>query len=140
MKEKRNLHLKVQELCDCYATTDPLKEMSVVGKDKDPEEAALKWLALAALHGVGHNAKEITIRRNQKGEVKVLAKYRETELPSPGADVGRRIMAAVREITHIEGDKGKTPLALGMRNDSLELKVKIKVQGAHEKVRIEFPK
>jgi len=27
-----------------------------------------------------------------------------------------------------------------MRNDSLELKVKIKVQGAHEKVRIEFPK
>ena len=74
MKEKRNLHLKVQELCDCYATTDPLKEMSVVGKDKDQEEAALKWLALAALHGVGNSAKEITIRRNKKGEVKVLAK------------------------------------------------------------------
>ena len=61
-------------------------------------------------------------------------------LPSPGADVGQKIMAAVREITHIEGDKGKTLLALGMRNDSLELKVKIKVHGAHEKVRIEFPK
>jgi hypothetical protein len=140
MKEKRNLHLKVQELCDCYAATDPLKEMSVVGKDKDQEEAALKWLALAALHGVGHNAKEITIRRNKKGEVRVMAKYRKTELPSPGAEVGRKIMEAVREITHIEGDKGKTLLALGLRNDSLELKVKIKVQGAHEKVRIEFPK
>jgi hypothetical protein len=37
MKEKRNLHLKVQELCDCYATTDPLKEMSDLGKDKDRE-------------------------------------------------------------------------------------------------------
>jgi len=140
MKEKRNLHLKVQELCDCYATTDPLKEMSVVGKDKDPEEAALKWLALAALHGVGNNAKEITIRRNKKGAIRVLAKYRKTELPSPGADVGQKIMAAVRDITHIEGDRGKTLLALGMRNDSLELKVKIKVQGGHEKVRIEFPK
>jgi hypothetical protein len=140
MKEKRNLHLKVQELCDCYATTDPLKEMSVVGKDKDQEEAALKWLALAALHGVNNNAKEITIRRNKKGEVKVVAEYRRTELPSPGADVGQKIMAAVREITHIEGDKGKTRLALGMRNDSLDLKVRIKVQGAHEKVRIEFPK
>jgi hypothetical protein len=140
MKEKRNLHLKVQELCDCYATTDPLKEMSTLGQDKDKEEAALKWLALAALHGVNHNAEEITIRRDSKGQVKVVAKYRETELPSPGADVGQKIMSAVREITHIEGEKGKTVLALGMRNDSLELKVKIKVKGPQEKVEIEFPK
>ena len=140
MKEKRNLHLKVQELCDCYATTDPLKEMSVVAKDKDQEEAALKWLALAALHGVNSNAKEISIRRNKKGEVKVLAKYRKTELPSPGVGVGQNIVAAVREITHIEGNEGKTLLALGMRNDSLELKVKLKVEGALEKVKIEFPK
>ena len=84
--------------------------MSVVGKDKDQEEAALKWLALAALHGVGNNAKEITIRRNKKGEVRVLAKYRKTELPSPGADVGQKIMSAIREITHIEGTEGKTLL------------------------------
>jgi hypothetical protein len=69
-----------------------------------------------------------------------LATYREAELPSPGTDVARKIMSAVRDITHIEGDKGKTHLALGMRNDSLDLKVKIKVKGAHEKVRIEFPK
>jgi hypothetical protein len=140
MKEKRNLHLKVQELCDCYATTDPLKEMSVLGKDKDKEEAALKWLALAALHGVNQNAEEITVSRDAKGQVKVVARYRETELPSPGPEVGQKIMAAVREITHIEGDKGKTILALGMRNDSLELKVKIKVKGEKEEVAIEFPK
>jgi hypothetical protein len=139
MKEKRNLHLKVQELCDCYATTDPLKEMSTLGHDKDQEEAALKWLALAALHGVNHNAEEITISRNKKGDVKVVAKYRETELPSPGSAVGQKIMSAVREITHIEGERGKTILALGMRNDSLELKVKIKVIGEQEKVEIEFP-
>lgn len=140
MKEKRNLHLKVQELCDCYATTDPLKEMSALGRDKDQEEAALKWLALAALHGVNHNADTITVSRNSKGQVKVVARYRETELPSPGSEVGQKIMSAVREITHIEGDKGKTILALGMRNDSLELKVKIKVKGEQEKVAIEFPK
>ena len=57
MKEKRNLHLKVQELCDCYATNDPLQEMSVVKDDADQEEAAIKWLALASLHGVNNNAK-----------------------------------------------------------------------------------
>jgi hypothetical protein len=140
MKEKRNLHLKVQELCDCYAATDPLKEMSGVPQAPDVEEAALKWLALAALHGVNDGAKEITIRRDKGGRVTVKAEYREKELPSPGADVGRRIMAALREITHIEGDKGKTLLALGMRNDSLELKVKVKVKGDAEKIKIEFPR
>ncbi len=50
-----------------------------------------------------------------------------------------KIFNAVREITHIEGDKGKTPLALGIRNDSLELKVKLKVKGDQETVSIEFP-
>ena len=139
MKEKRNVHLKVQELCDCYATNDPLKEMSVVKNDSDKDEAALKWLALASLHGVNNNAKAITISRSKDGEVRVTAKYRESELPSPGSDVGTRIMEAVREITHIEGDKGKSPLSLGIRNDSIELQVKIKTKDDREKVTIKFP-
>lgn len=139
MKEKRNVHLKVQELCDCYATNDPLKEMSVVKNDGDKEEAALKWLALAALHGVNDNAKEVTIRRSADGKVKVTAKYRESELPSPGSDIGARIMEAVREVTHIEGQKGKTPLALGIRNDSIELEIKMKEKEGREKITIKFP-
>ncbi len=139
MKEKRNVHLKVQELCDCYATNDPLKEMSVVKNDSDKDEAALKWLALASLHGVNNNAKEVTITRSKDGEVRVTAKYRESELPSPGSDVGTRIMEAIREITHIEGDKGKSPLSLGIRNDSIELQVKIKTKDDREKVTINFP-
>jgi len=139
MKEKRNVHLKVQEMCDCYATTDPLKEMSLVKNDADKEEAAHKWLALAALHGVNDNAKEITITRSSDGDVQVLAKYRQSELPSPGSDVGARIMEAIREITHIEGHKGKTPLALGIRNDSIELHVKMKEKEGKTKVKIQFP-
>jgi hypothetical protein len=139
MKEKRNVHLKVQELCDCYATNDPLKEMSVVKNDKDKNEAALKWLALAALHGVNDNAEEVTITRTKGGDVRVTAKYRESELPSPGSEVGTKIMAAVREMTHIEGDKGKTPLALGIRNDSIELQVKMKAKEGGETVTLRFP-
>ena len=139
MKEKRNVHLKVQELCDCYATNDPLKEMSVVKDAPDKEEAALKWLALASLHGVNNNAKEVSITRSKDGDVRVTAKYRETELPSPGADVGARIMEAVREVTHIEGSKGKTPLSLGIRNDSIELQMKMKTKDDREKVTIKFP-
>jgi len=139
MKEKRNLHLKVQELCDCYATNDPLKEMSVVKNEEDKEEAAVKWLALAALHGVNDNAEEITVSRTPDGQVSVTAKYREAELPSPGGDVGTEILDAVREITHIEEGKGKSPLALGIRQDSIELQVKFKSNKDKEEVTLKFP-
>lgn len=139
MKEKRNLHLKVQELCDCYATTDPLKEMSKIKADADKDEAAIKWLALAALHGVNDNAKEVSITRSQDGNVKVTAKYREAELPSPGSEIGEKIMSAVREITHIEGGKGKSPLALGIREDSIELNIKMKSKDEREEVTLKFP-
>ena len=139
MKEKRNVHLKVQELCDCYATNDPLKEMSVVKNDGDKEEAAFKWLALASLHGINNNAKEVTLTRSKNGDVRVTAKYRETDLPSPGSDVGAKIIEALREVTHIEGDKGKMPLSLGIRNDSIELQVKMKSKDKGEKITIRFP-
>lgn len=139
MKEKRNLHLKVQEMCDCYATGDPLKEMSIVKNDEDKEEAALKWLALAALHGVNNNAEKITITRFSEGNVNVIAEYRESELPSPGPEVGAKILDALREITHIEEDKGKTPLSLGIRNDSVDLNIKFKAKKDKEKITIKFP-
>jgi hypothetical protein len=139
MKEKRNLHLKVQEMCDCYATGDPLKEMSIIKNDDDKEEAALKWLALAALHGVNNNAEEITITRSSEGNVRVVAEYRESELPSPGSEVGGKIVDALREITHIEEDKGKTPLSLGIRNDSVNLKIKFKAKKGKERITIKFP-
>ena len=139
MKDKSSLHQKVQELCDCYATTDPLKEMSIVKDDTNIEEAALKWLALTALHGVNSNAKEISISRSQDGSLKVNAIYRKTELPSPGSDVGRKIFDAVRGITHIEGDTGTTSLALGIRDSSLNLTVELKSEKGDEKVSLAFP-
>ena len=139
MKEKRNIHLKVQELCDCYATNDPLKEMSEIKGDSDQDEAAAKWLALAALHGVNDNAKEVSITRSPDGNIRVTAKYREAELPSPGSEIGEKIMSAVREITHIESGKGKSPLALGIRNDSIELNIKMKSKDKGEKVTLKFP-
>ncbi|MGA9178050.1 MAG: hypothetical protein WBZ05_12465 [Desulfobacterales bacterium] len=139
MKEKRNLHLKVQEMCDCYATGDPLKEMSIVKNEEDKEDAAVKWLALAALHGVNNNAEEITITRSSEGTVRVVAEYRESELPSPGSEVGGKIVDALREITHIEEDKGKIPLSLGIRNDSVNLQIKFKAKDGKEKITIKFP-
>lgn len=139
MKEMRNLHLKVQELCDCFATTDLLREMSVVKDDPESDEAALKWIALAVLHGVNANAEKISISSSKEGAIEVKAKYRKAQLPSPGPEVGEKIIQAVREITHISEDKGKLPLSLGIRGNSLDLKIKVKAKKGSESVTIQFP-
>jgi len=139
MKDTSSLHLKVQELCDCFATTDPLKEMSKLAKSKDTDEDALKWIALAVLHGVNNNAKEISLTTAEDGSVEVTAKYRTTQLPSPGQEIGKKVINAVREITHIEKDKGKTALALGFRNNDLNLHIKTKKKDKNDIVEIHFP-
>ena len=140
MKDTTSLHLKVQDLCNCYAQTDPLKEMSLLKQDADKEEAALKWVALAVLHGVNMGAKEISITKTPDGAVRVMAQYREAELPSPGPDIGARAIEALRAITHIEEKKGELPLALGIRDSSLEVEVKVKQQESGETVTLKFGK
>jgi hypothetical protein len=139
MKDTQSLHLKAQEHIDCYATTDPLREMSVIKENSDKHEAALKWLALAALHGFNNNTKNITISIAEDGRGRVIAKYRESELLPPGAEVGREIDRTVREITHIEGDKGKMELALGARGSRVDLEVSLKAKDAKHKITLKFP-
>ena len=140
MKNSSSMHKNVQEMCDCYATTDPLKEMSTLSSDSDPKVAAIKWLALAALHGVNNNAEKISLYRGEDGTVSLVAEYRPTELPSPGDAVGQEIVDAFREMTHIDADKGETALALGIRDSSIDLKVKIKKKHGGEKITIKFPR
>ena len=138
MKDKESLHLKVQELCDCFVTTDPLKEMSIVKDGADKDEAALKWLALAALHGVNNNAEQISITKKEDGKVEVTAEYRKTDLPSPGSEVADKIIESLIGITHLEGGEGKTRLALGIRDSSIDLKIKMKSRDGGKKVTIKF--
>lgn len=139
MEDKRNLHLEVQEHINCFGDTDYLREMSTVKDDADTAQAALKWLALAALHGINANAKKITLKQEGEGDPSVSAEYRKTELPTPGQNVGQEIMKAVQSITHIEGEKGKMPLALGIRDSNVNLEVKIKNEKGKTKISLEFP-
>ena len=139
MKDTSNIHLKVQELADCFATTDPLKEMSKLIKDTDADEAALKWIALAVLHGINSNAETVSISDTKGGGVKVTAEYRKADLPSPGAPTGKKIIEAIRSMTHMEGERGKMTLALGIRNNSMDLKIKSRHEGGDDKITISFP-
>jgi len=63
-----------------------LKKMALLSHDADKDEAALKWLALAVLHGVDRHAKKITLERSGDGSVRVEAEYHDTELPRPERD------------------------------------------------------
>jgi hypothetical protein len=140
MRDKRSLHLEVQEHVDCFANTDPLKEMSEITADTDTDQAALKWMALAVLHGINFNAKKISLRTAPDGTTTVKAKYRKAELPSPGAEIGRKVIEDIRKITYLEGDEGKEPLALGVRNDSIEIDVEVERDEDGETVTFNFPK
>ncbi|MCF8104229.1 MAG: hypothetical protein K9K64_01990 [Desulfohalobiaceae bacterium] len=140
MEDKRNLHLKVQEHIDCFGDSDYLQEMSEIPRDQDTSQAALKWLALAALHGINANAEKISLKKDNSGAYTVQAEYRKSSLPSPETRVGKEIMDTIRNITHIEEAKGKMPLSLGIRDSSVQLNIKIKSKDDGEKLTIEFPK
>jgi hypothetical protein len=130
----------MQELCDCYAETDLLKEMAMIHSDADKDEAALKWLALAVLHGVDRNARSISLERTSDGSIRVTAEYKETDLPAPGKEIGEKVIEAARQITHIEESKGEIPLAIGIRDSSIEVRVKVKREDSSEKVTLKFEK
>ena len=140
MEDKRNVHMKVQEMVNCFATEDPLRAMSLMRKDDDKEEAALKWLALAVLHGVNDNAKWIVLERSKDGTVEVTAKYRKATLPAPDPEIAGKIMEALRAILHTEGKKGDLDLALGIRDSRLDLHVKVTSEDGKEALTLEFPK
>lgn len=139
MLDKRSLHVKVQEHADCFADTDLLAEMAGLVKEKDPGEGALKWLALAVLHGIDRNAEAISLTRDADGAISVTAKYRKTRLPDPPASIGSKVFDVVRDITHIEEDKGKMPVVIGVRDSSVELEIKLERSGKGEEVVLKFP-
>lgn len=139
MRDSSSIHQKVQEMCDCFATNDPLKEMSGLQADPDAKEAATKWVALAILHGINSNAEEISIKQTKTGSVKVVAEYRKAELPSPDSKIAEEVIAALKEIIHADSSQSESSVAIGVRNSSMELQVRTREESGDNKVTIKFP-
>jgi hypothetical protein len=138
---KRNYHLQLLEMCDCYLETDFMKQMKGMSgmEGGDPDENAIKYLALAIMHTVSEKAKKLSLKRKgDKLTVKVKGEEEET-LPAPGIEQFARISAIMRAILHIEEDNGKLPLALGLRNGELELQVEVSRGEDKETLKIKFP-
>lgn len=143
-KDERNYHLRLQEFADCFMETDFRKELEAASRgvsgdpSGDPEELALKFLALAILYGVDEDARRISFRKTGGGEVRLQAADR--PLPSPGLAMAERIISIARSITHLEEDRGEVPVSLGLRNDRLEVTFQFDRRAGGETFSILLPK
>jgi hypothetical protein len=137
----RNLHAKLQGMCDCYMDTDYLPELgkAVNSKGNDLEENSTKYLALAILEALTQKAKKLTIKRKENISVKVTSFDETTSLPAPTDEMATKIFEIVRSIVHLDGDSGESALAFGLRNGQLDLNVKLKKKEGKESLKIIFP-
>jgi hypothetical protein len=127
--------------------TDPQKEIVVINKKgatadvtKDREEVALKFLCLTILYGIKESAKKITFTKKGRDEVRLdieaAGKY---VLPAPRADIADEIFKVMRSITHLESERGREVLSLGLRSDRLELTVEFASAAGKNILTISFP-
>ena len=146
IKDDRNYHKRLQEFCDCYMETDPKTELEKAAKgvSGDPsgslDELALKFLGLGIFYGASEKAKKITIQRSKEGKVlfavDAKGKY---QLPPPTTKLADRVISIARAITHIDADQGKLAVAMGLRNDRLDLTFQFDRKAGEETFSITFP-
>jgi hypothetical protein len=140
-KISRNYHARLQEMCDCYMETDYRQEMEKMVSERSPdlEEDALKYLALSILYATTEKARKLSFKKKE-GEQKVTVKAEEKmELPTPTGEIADKIFEIMRSITHLEGEKGREPLSLGLRDGRMELGVKVEREEEKESLNLSFP-
>ena len=137
MLQRHSPFLKLQDYFDCFADTTAADELQKVPQEPDQEEAAIKWLALAILHGLSCRSDAIELTRSSSGEVR--AEMSGGTLTPPDRELAPRVFEAVRRIAHLDGDQEGTPLAIGIRNDSLECRVEVRRTPKGETFLIRLP-
>jgi hypothetical protein len=128
-----NQHLKLQEMCDCYLETDfvaELEHMAEVPTSVDLEEEAMKYLALAIMHSITEQAAKLSLKKKDDSIIVAVKDKKKEILPPPTDSIFDKIIEIVRAILHIEEDKGKLPLSLGLRNGEVNFIVKVKRDGS----------
>jgi hypothetical protein len=121
--------------------TDYLAKMQgmVGAESKDIEEDAVKYLALAMLYAITRKAEKLSLKK--KGDelsVRIKADQKE-DLPQPSAIVMDKVFQIMREILHIDEDKGEMDLSLGLRTGEVNVYVKVKGQGDKQSLKVKFP-
>ena len=137
-----NLHLKLMEMCDCYLGTDYAATIQKVADapSADTQEDALRYLALALLFALTEEGRQLSLKRkNDKITVTIRHDAEKIALRPPPRVVFNRIIAIMRAILHLEEDKGGMPLTLGLKNDRIEVQVKLERTADKETLKVKFP-
>lgn len=137
-----NLHLKLMEMCDCYLGTDYATTIQKVADSPsaDIQEDALRYLALALLLTLTEEARQLSLKRkNDKITVTIKHDAEKIALRPPTRAVFNKIISIMRAILHLEKDKGGMPLTLGLKNDQIEVQVKIERTADKETLKVKFP-
>lgn len=137
-----NLHLKLMEMCDCYIGTDYAATIQKVADipSVDIQEDAFRYLALTILYTLTEEARQLSLKRkNDKITVTIKHDDEKIALRPPTRPVFEKIIAIMRGILHLEEDKGGMPLTLGLKNDQIEVQVKLERTADKESLKIKFP-
>jgi len=147
MKDNQNLLAKLQEYIDCFLEADPREEFREItakgiagDATGDLTELALKYLALAIIHGVEENARAIAVIHNGDMDGAVVMKTtEEMRLPDPPSGLARQMADLIRCIAGLEETTGAAEIACGFREDRLALRVETDMVGAMKKIILFFP-
>ena len=141
-KLSHNLHMKLQEMCDCYMDTDFQAEIKrpIDVNSATLEEEALKYFALIILYTLTVKAQKLSVKKKKGAwKVTVTSSHEKKSLSSPPEEIGTKIFEIIRAITHIDQDNGEMALAFGLRNGRVDLLVKVKKADDEESMKLLFP-
>jgi hypothetical protein len=125
MTEQESSHLRLQQQIDCQLETkarNALETWEFGGWNEEPgtdgDEAPLRYLALVLLDAIEERATRLSLDKDAGVTVYADHTY---ALPKAPAHYIARALEILREITGMSELAGQGKLALGLRNDSLEL-------------------
>jgi hypothetical protein len=134
MVATESAHLRLQQQIDCQLEVTPavaLQTWEQGGWKDDPgtdvDESPLKYMALVLLDAIEDRATRVAIDKDEGVTVFSDATH---NLPKAPPHVIARGLEILREISGLEGPSGEATLALGIRNDSLQLVIQ-KDAGRH---------
>ncbi len=143
---ERNLHKRLQEMCDCYLETDYKKELMIISEQGvsgdvtgDVTEVALKYLALAILYALEERARRLFIGKADGAIISYIDNDQRHTLPEPSQDITNEVLDIIREITHLESEDATEPFSLGIRESRIELQIDVHREAGEEHIVLKFP-